>query len=385
VDGILSRTVPIGDADITFLKFDLAKRGLRAELSAALSECDRAIGLENIARQTFFLSHEVAPRELVGVLEGAYGRPTPVTSYVNQSPADGHAVSCELWAFSSQSPLERAPHVTRASTPAATWGFVGGMTAPQSEPLGHGVRRMLNEAQRDLRSAGLEFGQMVRTWYYMGHILGAGERGPRYEQFNASRNEFYRDKWPDLCRTPASTGIGMDAGQVVFEAIVIGPRGDAVEVSWLDNPLQTPPYLYDIRTEQSRKPSFSRAAAVTLADTTLTFLSGTASIRRSVVIHRDDAAAQTEATIENVAALVGGETLCDLQQLRVYVKRPEDVEAVRDCCRAYLPDTPCIYTIADVCKPDCLVEIEGIHVASNMAAATAAGGELVGCAGGYGC
>ena len=379
---VISRTLPVGDAVITFVTFDLPKHNLRAGLSAALSECDRVVGLENIARQTFFLSDDVDALELAGVVERAYGRPTPVTSYVNQCPADGHAVSCELWAFSTLSPLRRTPHVTWATTSDATWGFVGGMATSRDEPLAGGVERMLKDVQCDLRSGGLEFEQMVRTWYYIGGLLRSGDDGLRYEQFNASRNEFYRDKWPDLCRTPASTGIGMDAGQVVFEGLVVRPHAEAVDVAWLDNPLQTPPYLYDIQTKQNRKPSFSRAAAVRVADTALTFISGTASIRCSEVIHPDDPVAQTEATLENIAALVGGETLRDLQQFRVYIKQREDLNAIRDCCRACLPDAPCVYTIADVCKPDCLVEIEGVHVTTNVLAESVAAS--AGFAGGYG-
>ena len=92
-----------------------------------------------------------------------------------------------------------------AATPGATWGFVAGTAALRTDPLGDGVRRMLGEVQRDVRSVGLEFTHTVRTWYYIGDILGAANHGSRYERFNAARNEFYRDKWPDLCRTPAST------------------------------------------------------------------------------------------------------------------------------------------------------------------------------------
>jgi len=372
VELIASRTFSIPDADITLLTFSLPRCRLCAQLAAALAECDRMVGLENVARQAFFISSEVNPAELTSVLEQVYGWPTPVTTYVHQPPAGDHAVSCELWAFSSQAPLQRTPHVSWVSTPSATWGFTGGMTTATGESPHEGTQRMLNGIQHELRHAGLDFAQTVRTWFYIGDILGVGEEGPRYGEFNAARNGFYRDKWPDLCLSPASTGIGTCADHVAFEGLLIKPEADAVQISWLDNSLQTPPFLYNTQPEQSKNPSFSRAAAVRLGDTVLTFISGTASIRCSQVIHRDDAVAQTEATIENIAALVGDDTLHNLQQLRVYIKCQEDVKPVRDYCLAHLPGVPCATLIGDVCVPGCLVEIEGVHVTSEVVAANCA-------------
>jgi enamine deaminase RidA (YjgF/YER057c/UK114 family) len=366
---ISERSFSIGEAEVSFLRFDLAGHDLRAGLSAALTECDRRVGLENVVRQTFFLSDEVPSGVLSPIVERAYAWPGPPTSYLNIPPADEQAVSCEIWAFRSKAPLLRAPCVTLASTPSATWGFVGGMAAPDETPLGDGGRAMLREVAARLREAGLEFARTVRTWYYLRDILGTDEHGGRYAEFNALRNEFYRDMWPDLCRSPASTGIGMTRGQVAFEGLLIRPEGEDLGVHWIDNPLQTPPYLYEIKADRSKNPSFSRAAAVRHNGVVLTFISGTASIRQSKVVHPENAAAQTEATVENMAMLVEEEQLRGLQQARVYVKRPEDLAVVRERCRALLPDAPCAYFIADVCKPDCLVEIEAVHLYSPVAAA----------------
>jgi hypothetical protein len=46
--------------------------------------------------------------------------------------------------------------------------------------------------------------------------------------------------------------------------------------------------------------------------------------------------------------------------MRVYIKRQEDYAVVRDLCQARLGETPVVYTVADVCRPELLVEIEGI-------------------------
>ena len=44
--------------------------------------------------------------------------------------------------------------------------------------------------------------------------------------------------------------------------------------------------------------------------------------------------------------------------IRAYVKRQEYFSAVKDICREQFPGAPAIYTEADVCRDDLLVEIE---------------------------
>ena len=109
-----------------------------------------------------------------------------------------------------------------------------------------------------------------------------------------------------------------------------------------------------------------------LGDAVMFFVSGTASIRGSDVVCLDDPEAQTRITIENIATLMGednlvgnyalprGASLDDMMQYRVYVKRPDDLDVIRDCCRRHLPEVPHAYLVADVCRPECLVEIEGV-------------------------
>jgi enamine deaminase RidA (YjgF/YER057c/UK114 family) len=177
--------------------------------------------------------------------------------------------------------------------------------------------------------------------------------------------------WPDLRESPASTGIGMETRRVAFEAMALEADSNEAAVTWIDNPLQTPPYDYEGQGKPSDNPSFSRAAAVRFADNAVLFVSGTASIRGSEVVCVDDLEAQTRATIENISTLIGtenlarygfsqGATLENMQQLRVYVKRREGYDVVRSCCEGHFPGVPCTYLVGDVCRPECLVELEGL-------------------------
>ena len=55
-----------------------------------------------------------------------------------------------------------------------------------------------------------------------------------------------------------------------------------------------------------------------------------------------------------------GTTFDNLGLVRIYIKRQEDFEKTRAICRSRLGDLPTIYAVADVCRPELLVEIEGM-------------------------
>ena len=104
----------------------------------------------------------------------------------------------------------------------------------------------------------------------------------------------------------------------------------------------------------------------------IVFVSGTASITHSESRHPGDPVAQTHETLNNIEALISstnlsrhglsgfGSTLDGLGAARVYVKRSEDYPAILDVCTSRLGDLPVVYTLADVCRPELLVEIEGV-------------------------
>jgi enamine deaminase RidA (YjgF/YER057c/UK114 family) len=323
-------------------------------------------------RQTFFLAEAEVRGDVELTLVELCGETRPVTTYILQPPAEGEPVGAELWAFPPGAVSVQSKHTAVAALGGLTWGFVGGLETGAEDGPHAGICRLLGLAQRELQHSGLQFRQVVRTWYYVGDILGPAADGTRYHEANRARNEFYPGKWPDLRQTPASTGIGMKGRDVAFEGLAVADNPDARRVVWIDNPLQTPPCDYAPPGDQKASPSFSRAAAVMLPACTVVFVSGTASIRASDVVAAGDARSQTQVTIENIATvlssdnLVGrhglprGGTLQDFQQFRVYVKRADDLAVVREACQRLLPPVPSAYLLADVCRPECLVEIEGV-------------------------
>ena len=82
----------------------------------------------------------------------------------------------------------------------------------------------------------------------------------------------------------------------------------------------------------------------------------------------DDPAMQTEVTIDNIRRLYSEEVLKTLSDgnleptydhARVYVKFRKDFPAIKRAFRKNYGNLPVVYIIADICRTDLLVEIEG--------------------------
>jgi enamine deaminase RidA (YjgF/YER057c/UK114 family) len=261
------------------------------------------------------------------------------------------------------------------------WFFCGlGDSCMRETDACGGAAAALAQIRGLLRGAGADFGQVVRTWLYLGGIVAEEGRVQRYQELNRARDEFYRDITflrtlapPRGNRTayPASTGIGMGGRGVSAGAIAVGNGREDLTATPLENPRQTA--AYDYRAAYSpNAPRFSRAMAVRCGGQAMIFISGTASITRSETRHPQDPVAQTEETLDNIEALIAednlaghglpgfGARLADLASARVYVKRQEDYPRIRAACEKRWGELPAVYVAADVCRPDLLVEIEGI-------------------------
>jgi enamine deaminase RidA (YjgF/YER057c/UK114 family) len=231
-----------------------------------------------------------------------------------------------------------------------------------------------------LCSAGIGFERVVRTWLYLGGIVDVEDGAQRYKELNRARTDFFQNirfggghLAPGVTGEiyPASTGIGADNRDIVMSCIAVSTLRDDLLIVPLENPVQTSAFAYDAHYSP-QSPKFARALALTAGRCATIFVSGTASITRSESQHIDDAASQTHQTLDNIEALIAepnlgrhglpgmGATLADLALVRVYIKRQEDYEATRAVCEARFGEVPTIYAIADVCRPELLVEIEAI-------------------------
>ncbi len=111
--------------------------------------------------------------------------------------------------------------------------------------------------------------------------------------------------------------------------------------------------------------TFERGTRVAYADRAHHFISGTASIDNAgQVVHRGDVLRQLGRALDNVAALLraGGAGLADMTHLLVYLRDPSDLARVEGAVRERFPGLPILFLRGAVCRPEWLIEVEGIAI-----------------------
>jgi enamine deaminase RidA (YjgF/YER057c/UK114 family) len=204
---------------------------------------------------------------------------------------------------------------------------------------------------------------LIRVWNYLPDINGEADGDERYWHFNSARQVAFRASGrPTKVGVPAASALGSPAGSpisIYFLATREPPK-------MIENPRQTSAYHYPPKFGP-HSPSFARACVLSESGGTNLFVSGTASIVGHETIHHGDVAAQTRETLSNIDALleeanriVGASRYSlDGLKLKVYVRRPEDLDVIRHALAPRLrPSTAVLFLHADVCREDLLVEIE---------------------------
>ena len=380
--------VDLGDSARLSLMLTPAGRGpfeeQMTELVAALRHSLQGHKVPmTVTSQTVFLRDADDRAACERLLAAGYGAEAPVTNFVYQPPCCGAAVALEAWAIGGPDVrVERfGPHAIAVSYDSVRWVYCAGIEpAARSASACAQMTSALQRLDQALKGAGADFEHVVRTWFYLGGITEMEGERQRYQEMNRARGEFYRHITfgRSLLEAgalrgiyPASTGIGMKGGGLVAGCLALQTaREDAVLVH-LENPHQTPAYAYHSRYSP-QSPKFSRAMGLVLGNYLTTWVSGTASIVNSESRYPGDIERQTEQTIENIEQLISpanfachgvagvGASLRDLAKVRVYLKRPEDFLRCKAICDLRFGRVPVIYAVADVCRPELLVEIEGV-------------------------
>jgi enamine deaminase RidA (YjgF/YER057c/UK114 family) len=339
----------------------------------------------SIVHQTVFLSDVRQVEACRQIMRDFYGEQLPSVSYVPQAPCGGELLAIEILGIDAtrgEAEIRRLSERTvSVRHNGVTWAHCANIL-PETALETVYVRSLdaFHRLERELATCGFNFDQVVRTWLYIGDIVGMEGNSPRYQHLNQARTDFYRGHrfvgdglraGSDRVCYPASTGVGADSRDVMMSCLALATdRPDVLRLP-LENPRQVAAHDYDHRYGP-QSPKFTRAMAICDRGAATVLVSGTASIIDSESHHIDDVAKQTRETLDNIAALIGednfrrhgqtglGATLDDLAIVRVYIKRKEDYDVVLDACRARLGEVPIIATVSDMCRPELLVEIEGI-------------------------
>ncbi len=355
-------------------------RQLEEILSAMQAKLEKVPKPVAIIMLTIFLRDPGDLKECKRMLAAHYGPEPPVTSYVFQPPCSGAALAIEVCAVGGGSvSAERFGARTLAlSCDGARQVYYAG-AAPEGAGSAYGqTLHALEEMRLALKAAGTGFENVVRTWFYLGGITERESGTDRYRELNRARTDFYRDirfrpsqgRWTESA-FPSSTCIGAEGSGLAAGCFTFETKRKEVLLLPLENPLQTPAYSYR-SAYSAQSPKFSRAMSLVLGGRVTAWVSGTASIVDSESRHHGDAERQTMQTIDNIERLVSGEnfsshgvtgvngSLGDFRGIRVYIKRPEDFMRCKAVCESRFGPVPAIYAVADVCRPELLVEIEGV-------------------------
>lgn len=222
-----------------------------------------------------------------------------------------------------------------------------------------------------LREMDFPVESIIRQWNYIRDILGFDDGMQRYQEFNNVRSLFYGDNF-DENGFPAATGIGMNRGGVMIEFVAI--KSAEMRSLALDNPDQIAAHRYSEEVLVGQKcvlkttPKFERARYLDLYGRKMIFISGTASITGEETVGIQDPVTQTKVTIANIRKLYADEVLAKISgekltprygHARVYIKNRHDFRAIRRTFSALYGNLPVVYIIADICRDNLLVEIEG--------------------------
>ncbi|MGO9112667.1 MAG: dioxygenase [Thermoguttaceae bacterium] len=339
----------------------------------------------SIIHQAIFLADARQIENCRQMMRDFYGSELPATTYIPQRPCGGKLLAIEALGVGRGEKAVQIQRVSEQLVIARHNGIAwvhGAQIVPKT--ASQGVYDRATSAFCEMRSllagVNIRFDQLIRTWLYLGDIVGREGETQRYRDLNRARSDCYHgvpflaDRLPPSRHPsvyPASTGIGTDDRDVMLSCIALATdRRDIVAVP-LENPRQTPAFDY-ATCYGPMSPKFTRAMAISCGCYATIFISGTASITQSETRHAGDVDAQTRETLDNIEALICeenlrrhglpglGAMLDHLGLVRVYIKRQEDYVRVRAACEARLGELPIIYVLADVCRPELLVEIEGI-------------------------
>ena len=388
--GVAFSVVELKGVDHLFATAVPQSRGSLLEQTRSVIEAVNGVlqGLDaagSLLHMTVFLADPAQVAACRQAVRRLLGNDVPATSYVAQPPCDGSLVAVEAFALGKGREKVQISRVSDqlllARQDGRTWVY-----ADQAVPLtsAPGVYEKTvcsyQHLRRLLPRGGARLDQVLRTWLYLGGIVDDDGPVQRYKDLNRARADIYAgvpflaERLPDDCPVPvfpASTGIGASGRGLNLSAVALLSEEDDVIAVPLENPRQTPAFAYSQRYSP-RSPKFSRGMAVVHGGDATLYISGTASITNAETRHPGDVVAQAHEALENITALISeenlarhglpgqGATLQGVAVARAYVKRPQDYPAVRRVCEERLPGVPLNYMVADVCRPDLLVEFEGI-------------------------
>lgn len=280
-------------------------------------------------------------------------------SLIQQQPLDGTKIAAWLYLQSGVEVKEQNGAVVVSHNGYQHLWKMGmvknqGDSARQTEELLTEYEAMLSKFNATLAE------NCIRTWFFVRDV------DTNYHGLVVARREnFIQQGLTEKTHYISSTGIGgspADTKALVQLGTYAITGLEPEQQHYLYAPTHlNPTYEYGV--------TFERGTVVEYGDREHVFISGTASINnKGEVVHVGDIINQTQRMWENVEALLKeGETGWeDVMQIVVYLRDTADYEVVRQLFAERFPHIPTVITLAPVCRPTWLVEMECIAVKEKV-------------------
>ena len=227
-----------------------------------------------------------------------------------------------------------------------------GLTSPQGNAAQQ-TETILNRYADTLKRFGdtLEH-NCIRTWFFVRDV------DTQYDGMVHARKDFFAKQGltqhthyissTGIGGTPADTKALVQLGAYALHGIKPNQQRYLYAPTHLN-----PTYEYGV--------TFERGTLLQFGDRAHVIISGTASIdNKGQVLHPGNIIRQTQRMWENVEALLseGGASFRDVMQIVVYLRDAADYHTVRQLFSDKFPHIPAVFTLAPVCRPAWLVEME---------------------------
>ncbi len=321
------------------------------EAEAKVLHADAMKGV-SVVMKRYFLSDAVNQRPLMKEECGC------AVSTIQQPPLDGSKVA--VWMYlqkGTEITEEHGMTVSEHNGYRHLWKM--GMLERKGDSA-HQTEVLLNDYEERLGKFSATLADnCVRTWFFVRDVdtQYAGMVRARKENFCAqglTENSHYI----------ASTGIGglpADTGAIVQMDTYAITGFDQKQETYLYAPTHlNPTYEYGV--------TFERGTKMVYGDRTHVLISGTASINnKGEVVHLGDIVKQTERMWENVGKLLeeADAGFDDVMQIIVYLRDGADYQTVKKMFDERFPDIPRVITLAPVCRPTWLIEMECMAISKK--------------------
>ena len=276
-------------------------------------------------------------------------------SYIQQPPLDGSKVA--VWLYLVQG-MDIEDHdglvIARHNGYEHLWKM--GMCVPEGDSAQQ-TTTLLKQYEDLLQRHGATLADnCIRTWFYVRDV------DTQYAgMVRARRENFQEQGLTENTHFIASTGIGGSPADT--KALVqlgtyalMGFAPEQQRYLYAKTHLN-PTYEYGV--------TFERGTTISYGDRSHVFISGTASINnKGEVVHVGDIVKQTHRMWENVEALLkeADASFDDVAQIIVYLRDTGDYDVVKELFASRFPGIPCVITLAPVCRPTWLIEMECLAI-----------------------